>query len=295
MSPARLKPCPFTKPINRSSQAASLWSSVVVCLPAILPDMEFNPAAEWQRLTELYAAKSDEELMELGEDFADLTDTAKQTLRDEMKRRGLADPGAEKKKPAARVRSEKDLPAAIHWERQGYVYSAADGETGGEHEKDFTWKTPLCECDTKEQAWQLGEVLRRAGIDSWIQEPGRSAWEDRSLRVSVAADQLEAAQAIGEQPIPQDVIEESKRLNEAPEYESPKCPACGAEDPVLMNGAKLEYPEETEEEIEAEAERAMNAVPETAELEDGVNRWRCEECGNEWTDSAEASSAGLKN
>lgn len=259
--------------------------------------MEINAAAEWQRLTELYREKSDEELIELGEDFADLTDTAKQTLRDEMKRRGLADPGAEKKKAApVVVRSEGDLPAAIHWERQGYRYGAFDQSTEGDEEQDFTWKTPLCECETKEQAWQLGEVLRRGGIDSWIQQPGRDAWESRSLRISVAADQLEAARAMVNQPIPAEIVAESKQLDEVPEFAVPKCPACGAEDPVLMNGAKLEYPEETGEEIEAEAERELEAEPDVApEPQDGVNRWRCEECGHEWTDSAEPTSAGLKS
>lgn len=258
--------------------------------------MDLNPAAEWQRLTELYREKSDEELMELGEDFADLTDTAKQTLRDEMKRRGLADPGTEKKKSSpVVVRGEGDPPAQVHWERQGYRYDSPDGNPEDDPKRDFTWKTWLCECETREQAWQLGEVLRRAGIDSWIQEPGRGAWEDRSIRISVAADQLEAARALADQPIPQSIIDESKHLDEVPEYEAPKCPECGAEDPVLMNGAKLEYPEETGEEIEAEAERELEAEPDVVpEPQDGVNRWRCEECGHEWTDSAEPTSAGLK-
>lgn len=257
--------------------------------------MELNAAAEWQRLTELYASKSDDELTELGEDFADLTDTAKQTLRDEMKRRGLADPGAEKKKPPVRVRSETDAPAAVHWETQGYRYNQLNRDQDGNPEQDFTWKTPLCECESKEQAWQLGEVLRRAGIDSWIQQPGRDAWESQAMRIAVAADQLEEARALAHQPIPADIVAASKQMDDAPEYEAPKCPECGAEDPVLMNGAKLEYPEETGEEIEAEAEREVEVEPEAAsEPQDGVNRWRCEECGHEWTDSAEPTSARVK-
>ena len=255
--------------------------------------MDFNPAAEWQRLTELYREKSDEELLQLGEDFADLTDIAKQTLRDEMKRRGLADPGAEKKKsPPVVTRSESDPPAAIHWERQSNRYSPRNPEEEGDESQELTWKTLLCECESNEQAWQLGEVLRLAGIDSWIQEPGRGAWESQAIRMLVGADQLDAARGLADQPIPQSIIDESKHLDETPEYEAPTCPACGAEDPVLMNGAKLEFPEETGEEIEAEAERELEVEPEAVPApQDGVNRWRCEECGHEWTDSAEPTSA----
>ena len=69
----------------------------------------------------------------------------------------------------------------------------------------------------------------------------------------VAADQLEQARAIAAQPIPQEIIEESK--TEVPEFELPVCPKCGAADPVL-------------------------------EGVDPVNTWRCEACGYEWTEPA---------
>ncbi len=71
-------------------------------------------------------------------------------------------------------------------------------------------------------------------------------------RILVAADQLEQACDILSRPIPQAIVEESKA--EVPEFETPVCPKCGAEDPVLENA-------------------------------DPVNSWLCEDCGNQWTDS----------
>ena len=67
--------------------------------------MQANPFEEWQRLTEHYREKSEEELRELAADFADLTETAQQVLRNEMRKRGLDD-------PAARGRSAKNVGTA---------------------------------------------------------------------------------------------------------------------------------------------------------------------------------------
>ncbi|MGC2298006.1 MAG: hypothetical protein WA476_04325 [Acidobacteriaceae bacterium] len=62
--------------------------------------MQNDAAQEWQRLTSLYAEKSDEELLELAEDFGNLTETAQQVLRDEMRKRRLETPQALAAKPA---------------------------------------------------------------------------------------------------------------------------------------------------------------------------------------------------
>jgi ribosomal protein L37AE/L43A len=75
-------------------------------------------------------------------------------------------------------------------------------------------------------------------------------------RVLVAADQLDQARAIAAQPIPQDIVDDSK--TGAPEYEVPKCPKCGAEDPIL-------------------------------ESVEQANHWRCEQCEVEWTEPAEVT------
>jgi hypothetical protein len=218
---------------------------------AILLPMQINPAEEWQRLTEHYHQIGDEELQELAAEFDDLTEMAKQVLRSELRNRGLAEPGA---KPHSLATSHSFTEPRFHssTDPEAGVSRAREFDESGEEDgpKEFTWKTPLCDCDTADQAYQIREMLRRAGIDAWVEEPG-SRWSVSTPRVVVAADQLEEAIQVARQPIPQDIIEESK-VN-VPEFETPTCPKCGAEDPVL-------------------------------EAVDPSNAWLCEACGSQWMD-----------
>jgi hypothetical protein len=130
-----------------------------------------------------------------------------------------------------------------------------EGEDAGPTE--FTWKTPLCDCESYEEAWQISEALRRAGIESWIERPGARqpvVWDQSmvgNLQVRVAADQLDQAREIAAKQIPQEIVDESHE--DVPEYEPPKCPNCGAEDPVL-------------------------------ESAEPTNSWLCEACGKQWTE-----------
>jgi ribosomal protein L37AE/L43A len=78
----------------------------------------------------------------------------------------------------------------------------------------------------------------------------------------VAADQLEAAIEIAARPIPKEIVEESQL--DPPEFEPPSCPKCGAGDPVLEGVAP-------------------------------VNSWRCEACGNRWTEAVTAPDAAAPN
>jgi hypothetical protein len=216
--------------------------------------MHDNPAEDWQALAENYRQMDDVELRELAADFGDLTSTAQEVLRTELRNRRLAEPGA---KPVAEsAPPQKPKPAAPEqWTRSVDPDAAAEqGDEPAEDEGDsspseFTWKTPLCDCETTEQAWGLSEALKRAGIDSWVEQPGRNAVS--GLRVVVAADQLEEAREIASRPIPQEIIEEYEQ--EAPEFVAPSCPACGAEDPVL-------------------------------ESADPSNCWLCEVCGKQWSE-----------
>lgn len=203
-----------------------------------------NPAEDWRALTEHYRSMSDEQLCELAEAFTDLTPTAQQVLRDEMKLRKLGDPQA----TDWGWRPEQQHPAAS-------LQAPPAGAT-----VEYTWKTVLAECDTYAEAWQLAEMLRQAGIDRWIEGPStyasssgseHAAMDAGSQRVLVAADQLDQAQMIAARPIPPDIVEQSRMT--VPEYELPKCPRCGTADPIL-------------------------------ESADPVNAWSCESCGAEWQD-----------
>jgi len=227
----------------------------------ILLPMHENPGNDWQALAEHYRSMYDRELENLADDFGSLTPTAQQALRIELSNRGLAQPGAARpvspaKPPSfekARFQSAVDPEAGMSRAREF-------DEDGGADE--FTWKTPLCECESQEHAWQISEVLRRANIESWIERPGAKypdGWNHQmvgNLRVLVAADQLDEAREIAAKPIPQDIVEESTGDDDAPEeYEPPLCPACHAEDPVL-------------------------------ESAEPTNSWLCEACGKQWMEPA---------
>ncbi|MGO8758215.1 MAG: hypothetical protein ACLQG3_08840 [Terracidiphilus sp.] len=238
--------------------------------------MQPDPVLEWQRLTAHYRQMSEGELLAVAEDFADLTPTAQQVLRGELQSRGLGDPEAiDRAQTAETAQSALTLannappaPSAVVT-KLAAAFGAdppdlvPDNPDSGDDEggpRDYTWKTPLCECDTREEAWQIQEVLRRAGIESWINFQGSIYLAAPStayrvgvggLEVLVAADQLDQARAIASRPIPQEIVEESE--TPALEYTPPTCPKCGAADPIL-------------------------------ESADPSNAWRCDQCGEQWTE-----------
>ena len=214
--------------------------------------MQTDPVEEWRRLTEHYRTLTDDQLNELAIDLSDLTEVAQQVLRGEMKSRGLRDPQA-LPRPARKAEISPATPPHFLLDPSDADDSVSGDESHLPH--DYTWKTLLCECEKWEQAWQLQEALRRAGIESWIDGPGPysplAELDLTSPRILVAADELDQARIIAAQPIPQDIIDESRI--KVPEFQLPTCPTCGTADPLL-------------------------------EGIDPVNLWRCEMCGRQWTD-----------
>jgi len=200
---------------------------------------------------------SDEELLELAAVIVDLTETAQQVLRGEMNYRRLDLPST-----AVDAPNPSDPPALRRWASSvdrdaGPVESSSLDEDN--LSREFTWKTTLCECEDRKQAWQIYEVLRQAGVESWIEQPGsRYSLESSYPRVLVAADQLDEAREIAARPVPQEIIELSQI--DLPQFEAPKCPKCGAEDPVL-------------------------------ESVEPTNAWLCEACGAQWADPVEGGEA----
>jgi len=229
--------------------------------------MHTEPTQEWLRLTQEYRDKADEELRELHRDFADLTDVAQQALAAELRSRGLDKQIAGQQQvttsqnsPWAK-REPSPFAAIANEAMQGGQYGSILGnntmepvpdeqQTDSDEATEFSWKTTLCECEQQDQTYQISEVLRRAGIESWVQS---RRYGLTYTRILVAADELDRAQAIIANPIPQDIIDESHQT--VPEYEPPRCPSCGAEDPLL-------------------------------ESAEPVNTWKCEICGREWADPA---------
>ncbi len=244
--------------------------------------MQTDPVVEWRRLTEHYRALGDEELRVLAIDFRDLTQMAQQALRAELHSRRMGDPESLCAAPEIKV-SQPVLPpsqpagvfteptAGVLGQQAAGIFGVGSGmpqlvsddpETGNEDDRphEYTWKTALCGCDTREKAMQLQEALRREGIESWVRFQGyiysivpatQYQFGTGGLEILVAADQLDPARVIAGRPIPQDIVDESHET--PPEYVAPTCPGCGAADPVL-------------------------------ESADPVNAWRCEVCGREWVD-----------
>lgn len=216
--------------------------------------MSNDPAEDWRRLTGLYRAMSDLELHELAADFANLTGMAQQVLHDELRRRGLNLPLAQREVLMNGVPLLRPRPFAM-------PADASVAGAGRDLPVEYTWKTLLCDCDEPEQAWQICEVLRQAGIESWIEGPGRySLHAELDLtnpRVLVAADQLDEARTIAARPISPEIAELSKM--KLPDFEPPPCPRCGAQDPLL------------------EAVHSFNV-------------WKCEVCGQQWSDGGNGSS-----
>lgn len=230
---------------------------------------------------------ADEELRNLAADFNDLTDSAKQALRQEMQSRGLGDPQVASSANVPALSSRSASTAPMQRQRPGTAFGAEeqpifpadsvpgyfgvspkivrDDESDGEQDdeggsRDYTWKTVLCECETIEEAQQLVEALQTAGLDGWVQLPRE--FGRRYAQVVVAADQLEQAQAIAAKPIPQDIIDDSKV--KVPEFVAPKCPKCGAEDPIL-------------------------------ESAEPTNHWHCEQCNADWSDPPEVAAGDPAN
>ncbi len=217
--------------------------------------MRIDPLVEWQRLSETYGRMYDAELLELAAAPEELTDQARHVLDDEIRKRGLKALGSD------RIAGSFSNSLA---ERSDSTSGApSDGPEGEDEEAlvEYTWKTPLCGCETLDEAELLSEALTRAGIENWIARPGaRQAilWDERmvgNLRILVAADQLDEAREISSKPIPKEIVEESQI--EVPEFDLPVCPKCRADDPLL-------------------------------EGVDPVNRWRCDACGSEWSETGEA-------
>jgi hypothetical protein len=226
-------------------------------IPAtILLAMQDDPVGYWQGLSENYRQMSDGELLELAEKPEDLTEVARQVLRDEMRRRGL-----DEKRASGQVNATKSggTAAKIHLEPANYrnTFSSREEEVGDD-EREYTWKVVLTECNSQEEAWQIAETLRRAGIESWIRRYNPFVqYDGNGPAVLVAADELEEARVIGAMPIPQDIIEASQM--KLPEFVAPVCPRCGSKDGAMLESA------------------------------DPVNVWTCEECGAEWIDEDESA------
>lgn len=219
--------------------------------------MQQDSVRYWQDLTQNYRRMSDGELLALRPE--DLTEIAQQVLRDEMRLRKLNEitpNGAVEAPTRFRSKGHRDaLRSAIADSYIGVEPDDSDEDADDEDDEpahEYTWKTLLCDCESNDRAWQLREALKRHGIESWVSAVAPSSVDVVGPQVYVAADELDQAQAIAAQPIPQDIIDDWN--THVPEFEVPRCPRCGSSEEVLL------------------------------EATEPANAWLCESCGAEWTD-----------
>ncbi|HEY7096688.1 MAG TPA: DUF2007 domain-containing protein [Terriglobales bacterium] len=149
---------------------------------------------EKRRLTELYAALSDDELQKLARDADSLTLTAREVLEEEMDRRDLDEEAApsvikdemEVRRPVT-VRNFRDLPEAL----------LAKGMLDSADIRCFLADDNLVRLD-----WFISNFIG-------------------GIKLQVDPDDVEAAREILDQPIPPQID-----FQGASEYEQPRCPNC---------------------------------------------------------------------
>jgi hypothetical protein len=229
--------------------------------------MPTDPVEEWRRLSTLYNEMGEIEIQELANQISDLTPVAQDVIRDEIKRRGIAagPNGAPSDHP-----SDLEAPAVPLSQGQNTRAGSDFDSSAEEALLDYTWKVGLCRCESLDEAAARSEMLRRAGIDSWIQRSGSRfvvPWLEfgvGEIQINVGADQIDQARTILDQPIPQEIIDQLNEEATAPEYELPTCPKCGAPDPIL-------------------------------ESVEPSNNWVCESCEHTWSDPITEDSASKQS
>lgn len=244
---------------------------------------ETDPAREWQRLTELYLAKYDDELLALADDLDELTPVAQQVLQAELQRRGLkvSSPAAAEEERSSDQRSQFDLPdpSSVYFaqkDRAGGIFlpkaefkkpvageyldwipdEAQDDEKQAVH---YIPKVLLREFAAAEEARAAKYLLSKAGIESWVEVAERQGFDLRAPRLFVAADQMEEAKAALPDILPGDLVLEMGQ--EVEDFMVPPCPSCGAVDSLLES---------------------------SPEAEQG-NHWYCESCGHRWEEKLSSS------
>jgi len=187
---------------------------------------------------EFYRSLSDSDLLQIGDDWYSLLEEAKTTLLAELGRRGLEfhEPVPEeadelKYRDLTTIRQYRDLSAAIV--ARGAIESAG------------------IFCFLKDENfvrldWQMSNLIG-------------------GIRLQVAAADVEAAEAVLREPVP-----ESIALTDQPLFEQPHCPRCDSIDIAWeRHGRKA-----------ALVSLYLASLP----LPRGSESWRCSSCGLRWVD-----------
>lgn len=234
--------------------------------------VDIDPAREWQRLTELYLSKYDDELLTLAEDLKDLTPVAQEVLQAEIKRRGLAleareevakdqvaqfmssafpTPLSEPDRAQERtLRRKSDFKKPLVGEYLDWIPESPEESQDGSGQ--LVPKIIFRQFETAEEVRAAKYLLEKAGIESWAEIPGPGSLDMTAPRLLIAKDQLEAAAAVLPDVLPADLVLEMGQ--EVENFVVPVCPRCGAPDPLLESAPEAEQ----------------------------TNHWYCEICSHRW-------------
>jgi hypothetical protein len=227
-----------------------------------------DPEQERRRLTEFYAGQLDGELEKVAKEAYELSDLAREALRNELGKRGLE------------VKLVEQAPVPPARRRQPPVRGPIPGDPspGTPPEELPAGELDMREMVTVRRFRDLPEALiakgslESAGIECVLVNENlvRLDWFWSNLMggamLQVDPDDVEAAEEILNQPIP-----EQLDVSGVGEYEQPRCPRCGSLDISFQ-----------ELEPSAYLSMALN-VP----IPFRRRAWRCRSCKAEWEDDAE--------
>ncbi len=178
----------------------------------------FDPVSEWNRLTDLYRQKSDDELELVAADAYDLTDTAQQVLAAEISLRKLD------------IKLNDQPPASEQEEEMGPVDQFDPSELD---------LRPVYSCDTNEELVAVKRALEQAGIAHFIGPNYVQELEDfhgsfeGGVRIYVRyVDQRRASSYLNE-VFPQ--THSKAEPEEEVEESAPTCPACHSDEIVFLS------------------------------------------------------------
>jgi len=209
---------------------------------------DLDPLREWKRLAELYGSMSDDELLRIAADRKDLTTLASEVLNAEMKNRALAEPTEE---PSEVDPDAADAPA----DRIDVADAPLDVPDDMVEVGQFRFPS---------EGALAKAALESAGIETWVFDGTMAKYVGVGVRLAVKPEDVEAAEAILSQPIP-----ESFEVEGVGTFEQPRCPQC--------NSFAISY-----------GTAIYDGIMDRELLPD--QQWWCQACGARWEDEEEESA-----
>jgi len=168
--------------------------------------------AQQREFTQLYASMNDEQLLELRDDYDDLSEIAQPILHGELRRRNLWEsaPAAKPEKPAP------DGGAPLPGDTDDLLM---DGVIVGNFDDDA-------------DVGLASYILEQAKIPSAVFTPSRS-FATRRIELRVDPVNADRAAVLLSQPIPASVRNDYQAMQDANDFIIPACPACGSTELLL--------------------------------------------------------------